>query len=127
MPKIAPIRSNNEILNNIFRLMKTKGVRQSDVAKYLGISSNAISQWKINKSSSYMNYIDKLAIYFDVSPNELLHPDKSNLHTDLLSQDEYELISKYRLLNNDQLKKALMTVLLSFINATPTTTQKLTS
>ena len=110
MPKTVQLRSNNEILMNIFRLIKIKGVRQSDLAKYLGISKNAISQWKISKSSSYMKYIDQLAVFFDVSPEDLLYPDKSNLHDSFLSQDEMELVSKSRQLKDDQLKKALIAV-----------------
>ena len=90
--------------------MKIKGVRQSDLAKYLGISKNAISQWKVSKSSSYMNYIDRLAIFFDVSSDDLLYPDKSNLHDTFLSQDEMELVTKYRQLKDNQLKKVLISV-----------------
>lgn len=108
MPKTIPLRNNNEILNNIFHLMKIKGIRQSDLAKQLGISRNAVSQWKINKSSSYMNYIDKIALLFDVPSEELLHPDKSYLHDQLLSQDEIELVTNYRQLNNDKYKKAII-------------------
>ena len=115
MAKKIQLKNNNEILNNIFRLIQIKGVRQTDLAQYLGISRNAISQWKINKSSSYMDYLDKIALYFDVSTDDLLHPDKKNIHDTFLSQDEMELLTKYRLLKDEHLKKALMTVLSSFI------------
>ena len=115
MAKKIPLKNNNEILNNIFRLIQIKGVRQTDLAKYLGISRNAISQWKINRSSSYMDYLDKIALYFDISTDDLLHPDKTNLHDTFLSQDEMELLTNYRLLKDEHLKKALMTVLSTFI------------
>ena len=59
--------TDNEILNNILNHMKIKGVRQTDVARYLGISDNAVSQWKTHTSKSYMKYLDQLAEYFDVS------------------------------------------------------------
>ena len=39
------VSRNNEILNNILRLLKVKGVLQIDLARYLGISGNAITQW----------------------------------------------------------------------------------
>ena len=39
-----------------------------------------------------MNYIDKIASFFDVSVDELLYPDKANLHDSILSQDEMDLV-----------------------------------
>ena len=46
MPKVLSIQNGNEILNNIFYLIETKGIRQKDLAEYLGLSQNAITYWK---------------------------------------------------------------------------------
>ena len=114
MSKPNPFQKNNEILNNILRLIQLKGVRQIDLARYLGISGNAITQWKINRSSSYMNYIDKLAAFFDVSEDELLHPDKAKLYDSFISQDEKEMLDIYRSFTDNTLKNAIKKALSTF-------------
>ena len=108
------VSRNNEILNIILRLLKVKGVRQIDLARYLGISGNAITQWKINRSSSYMYYLDKIAAFFDVSEEELLHPDKSNLYDSFISPDERELLQMYRSLPDPGIKMAVKKALATF-------------
>lgn len=114
MSKPNSFQKNNEILNNILRLIQLKGVRQIDLARYLGISGNAITQWKINRSSSYMNYIDKLAAFFDVSEDELLHPDKTKLYDSFISQDEKEMLDIYRSFTDNTLKNAIKKALSTF-------------
>jgi transcriptional regulator with XRE-family HTH domain len=95
--------------------MKIKGVRQVDLANYLGISKTAVTQWKSHTSKSYMKYLDELASYFDVTKDELIHTDKSNIYESHLSQEEQELLTNYRLLSNE--KKRIITQLIKLTNA----------
>jgi len=127
MPKNDSISGNSAILNNILHLLIVKGVRQSDLARYLGISRNSVSQWKANKSTSYMNYIDKLAEFFDVSVDELLHPDKTNLYDSFISKDELELLDLYRSVTEQDMKIAMIKALNIFINNFNPDLNKLTS
>ena len=127
MPKNNSVSANSAILNNILHLLKVKGVRQSDLARYLGISRNSVSQWKANKSTSYMNYIDKLAEFFDVSVDELLHPDKTNLYDSFISKDELELLDLYRSVTEQDMKIAMIKALNIFINNFNPDLNKLTS
>ena len=90
--------TDNEILNNILNHMKIKGVRQTDVARYLGISDNAVSK-------SYMKYLDQLAEYFDVTTDELIHTNKKNIYEHHLSQEEQTLLAQYRQLPEDVKKR----------------------
>ena len=106
--------TDNEILNNILNHMKIKGVRQTDVARYLGISDNAVSQWKTKTSKSYMKYLDQLADYFDVTRDELIHTDKKKIYEHHLSIEEQSLLEQYRLLPDDVKKK--VTHLIGSIN-----------
>ena len=99
----------NIVLSNVFNLMKTKGIRQKDLADYLGISQNAVAQWKSKRSRSYMNYLDQLASYFNVSKEELLHSDKF-AYESYLSQDEQELVRGYRILK-DNSKDAILNMI----------------
>ena len=111
MPKVLSIQNGNEILNNIFYLIETKGIRQKDLAEYLGLSQNAITYWKTRKSSSYMRYIDKLATYFCVTKEELLNPDKSTVHASMLSPEEMKMIQHYRMLKNNNTKNLMSTLM----------------
>ena len=127
MPQNDSISGNSAILNSILHLLKVKGVRQSDLARYLGISRNSVSQWKVNKSTSYMNYMDKLADFFDVSVDELLHPDKTNLYDSFIAKDELELLDLYRSVTEQDMKIAMITALNIFINNFNPDLNKLTS
>ena len=116
MPKKVEIKSDNEILNNIFRLLSVKGVRQKDLASYLDISKTVITQWKLGTTTSYMNNIDQLATFFGVSKDEILYPDKALLHDSLLSPEEMDIIRKYRELNNTELQKLLVSHITTLVN-----------
>ena len=117
MSKPIPIQDGNEILNNIFYLLNTKGVRQKDLADYLGISRNSITQWKTKKTSSYLKYIDKIASYFNVTSQELLNPIKENMYESLLSPEEIQIIQQYRSLNNERIKKSFELLLNELANS----------
>ena len=82
--------------------MKIKGVRQVDLANYLGLSKTSITQWKAHSSKSYMKYLDELAEYFDVTKDDLIHADKSNIYASHLSQTEQELVNNFRLLTKEK-------------------------
>lgn len=55
-----------------------------------------------------MNYIDELAAFFDVSKEEILHPNKELLHDSLLSPEEMEIVHLYRGIKNPELQKLLV-------------------
>jgi hypothetical protein len=61
-----------------------------------------------------MNYLDKIAAFFDVSEEELLHPDKSNLYDSFISPDERELLQMYRSLPDPGIKMAVKKALATF-------------
>ena len=96
-------------------MISVKGIRQKDLADYLGLSKTAITQWKTNKSTSYMNYIDELASYFDVSRDEILHPNKTLLHDTLLSSDEIEIIHLFRNVKNAEHQKLLISLITTLV------------
>ena len=105
--------TDNEVLNNILYMMQAKGVRQADIARYLGISKNAVTQWKTHASKSYMDYPEQLAVFFDVSVEDILHTNKDNLYESHLSLDEQQILQDYRSLSKE--KKDAIRHLLSTI------------
>ena len=106
------IKNNNEnaVLRNILSLLKVKGVRQKDLAEHLGISQNAITQWKMHKTKSYMNYLDQISDYLNVTKDELLLANNKAFFESYLSVDEQQIVHDYRLLN-DTSKTAVMNLI----------------
>ncbi len=113
MGKTVQIANENEILNNIFDLIKIKGVRQTDLASYLGVSKNTITRWKTHNIKSYMKYIDKMAEYFDVTQEQLLHPDKAMVHDTFLSPDEFNIIQNYRKIKKENIKSLMEHIMIT--------------
>ena len=60
--------------------------------------------------------MDKLADFFDVSVDELLHPDKTNLYDSFIAKDELELLDLYRSVTEQDMKIAMIKALNRFIN-----------
>ena len=53
--------------------MKSNGVRQKDLMENIGVASQVFASWKYDNGKSYMNYIDKIANYLNVTPEFLIH------------------------------------------------------
>ena len=53
-------------------LRKEKGITQSELADYLGMSFQAISKWENGTTMPDITYLPKLAEYFNVSVDEIL-------------------------------------------------------
>ena len=60
--------------------------------------------------------MDKLADFFDVSVDELLHPDKTNLYDSFLAKDELELLDLYRSVTEQEMKIAMIKAIRIFID-----------
>jgi transcriptional regulator with XRE-family HTH domain len=94
---------DNQILLRILKLMETKGVRQKDLAEYLGITDSSLTQWKSNRTRSYMNYLDKIATYLNVDREYLLHGNGEEFTDDFsLSKKERQLVNQIRMLEKPQ-------------------------
>lgn len=52
---------NNFIRDRIFGIMKSKRIRQKDLANNLGIEADTVSSWKRGKSDSFTSYLAKIA------------------------------------------------------------------
>ena len=61
-----------EILHKIIQLLKENNKRQMDLTNYLGISKNAVTNWKLGDNASYMKHLPKIAEFFGVSVDYLL-------------------------------------------------------
>lgn len=75
---------------------KQKGLTQKELASMIGAKHNSVSDWEKNKNRPDPDTIELICGVLDITPNYLLS-DKTD--TDI-SPEEYELIKKYRSLND---------------------------
>lgn len=59
-------------MNNLKKLRKSKGLTQTEIAKFIGITQNSYSYWENDKVKIDNASILKLADFFDVSVDYLL-------------------------------------------------------
>lgn len=62
--------------NFIYQLRTQKGITQDDLGRIIGVSNKAISKWENGAAKPRLEIIKKLADYFDVSVDELLHGER---------------------------------------------------
>jgi transcriptional regulator with XRE-family HTH domain len=60
------------IRNNIFKLLKRKGVTDAEFADKLCISRPIINRWRYKTSISYVKYLNDIAEFFHVSVSDLI-------------------------------------------------------
>lgn len=60
------------VLDRILMLLKENNMQQKDLAKALGLSSNALTGWKNGNNTSYMKHLPKIAEFLGVSVDYLL-------------------------------------------------------
>ena len=86
------------VVNKIIYLFECKERSQKELAEYLNIPENKISEWKSGKTKSYKKYILKIAEFFNVSTDYLLNdniPIKKNIsvlsNAEIISNNIYSI------------------------------------
>ena len=65
-------------IDKITFLLSKSGKTQKELTDYLGITKNAITDWKSGRIKSYRKHIPKIAKFFNVSADYLLNEDVDN-------------------------------------------------
>lgn len=88
------------ISEQIFKILKQKGISQKEFSEQTGISQSTISDWKHKKSNPASDKIMVICDVLEITPYELLSGTKNCNE----KQVEYILVEKqsaeYRLLDN---------------------------
>ena len=63
--------NNNEILNRIKHLMVDQNVKQSDIARALGVDRSVVSNWFVGRSVTFRRYLPEIAECLGVSTDYL--------------------------------------------------------
>ena len=73
------MKHDDEIFQRIDDLLNLNHVQQKDLIEYLGLARGTYSNWARKKSTSYLSYIEEIAIFFGVNANYLItgRPDMS--------------------------------------------------
>lgn len=94
----------SDIAKRIFELLDSRGIEQQELAEYLGLKKQSISEWRAGRTHSYKKYINQIAEFFGVSTDYLLNTENmsssnsdEDIWRDLLktfSMDELKLLSQ---------------------------------
>ena len=74
------------ILTRILECMGNKYGAGKELANYLGLSGNVITNWKNGSNHSYMKYLPQIAEFYDVSESYLLGKSDSKLRPAVLEE-----------------------------------------
>ena len=107
------------------KLRLAKEVSQSDVARYLGIERASYSAYEAGASRP-VRYMDKLALYFNVSTDYLLClSDNPQPKKQGLNDEEKKLLDQYWQLNAEG--RLALNIYLEFVLSQDNYTKKVTS
>ena len=85
----------NDISTNIKKYRKANGMTQKDLAKIVGVSIAAVSNWETGSNSIDIDSLFKVCDALGVSISAMANPDLQD--TDQLTLLEKEIIKKYRI------------------------------
>ena len=92
-----PIKELPAICRNIRRFRKKSGLEQKELAKQIGVTSNAVSNWENGRSRPDFNLLPSLCAALEITLYDLLGTEGPSLQ---YSVEEQLLIDKYRNLNS---------------------------
>lgn len=99
-----------EFAKNLPKIIKEKNIKLKDLLNDLNLTDSTYRGW-INGATPNSQAIIKLAIYLDVTANELLGitagERKNALQTNNLTDEEEELLKQFRLLPEKEQYKIL--------------------
>jgi len=92
-------------INKIFEMMTSQGKSGKDLAVYLNVTQQTVTNWKIGVSESYKKRLPEIAVFLNTTVEELagipLHTEKN----DCLTEHEAQLIQAYR--KNTKMQEAV--------------------
>lgn len=83
----------NTLGSRIVECRKKKSITQDQLAEYMGVSSQAVSKWENNLSCPDITLLPQLADYFNITIDELLKGEKSQV-VQVVSEEEREDFNK---------------------------------
>lgn len=85
----------------VLKILEQKGLKQSDLALYLGTKPSTVNGWKNENRNPSCEYILPICEFLGITTDYLLTGKEPNNTNDKLSDDETNLIELYRKLPNE--------------------------
>ncbi len=104
----------NPVVDRIEQTLKFQRKTKKDLLQHLGLKETNFTNWKYRNGKSYMKYIEGIAEYLGVTVSYLIHGVEETDHSVHVSEDELQLLEKYRMLDAE--KKKVICSLLEMIN-----------
>ena len=113
------------IVNRLLELMNERNLKPAQITRELNISSSSFTDWKNGKGSPSLEVIVKLADYFCVSLDYIVHGEdfkksSSNNSLEISNNRELQCLNKFRKLS-PELQDKLITYADGMIAAMPNT------
>ena len=102
MKKPLHVSTESPILSRITDLLIQKGISQKQLLQQLGLTRGIYTEWKANRSDSYLKYIDQIAVFLETSPTYLLRGESEPKDVKPEAEGTCELMQIYRRLNPEQ-------------------------
>lgn len=83
----------NTLGSRIVECRKKKGITQDQLAEYIGVTSQAVSKWENDLSCPDITILPQLADYFNITIDELLRGNKSQV-VQIVSEEERKDFNK---------------------------------
>lgn len=96
----------NTTVDKIISLLEQKKLTQNQLAEYLGLRSNCVSEWKVGKTQSYKKHLEKIAEFLEV-PIEFLLGSEQNIECPCPDSTVSQLIAAYNDLSLSDKARAL--------------------
>lgn len=101
-----------EILEKISKLLKKQGKKQKDLTDFLGLSGQAVTNWKNGNSNSYKKYLPQIAEFLGVGVDYLISNEETQKKNDILADailnmrtnpNLFKVVMNLQHLNDEQL------------------------
>ena len=81
----------------IKKLRKEHGMSQEELAKYLGVTYQAVSTWETGKRLPRMGSIEKMSLLFGVTKSYIIGEEDDSIYFEFkITDEEQRLIIAYR-------------------------------
>lgn len=87
----------------INQLRKEKGITQKELAEILCVTDKAVSRWETGKSYPDIEVMQQIAVYFDVTVNDLLHGERVP-EEKIKTVSDKNIVSAFKRLKKDKNK-----------------------
>lgn len=108
-----------DTIDRISDLLEKQGKSQKDLTDFMKLDKSTFTQWKKNKSKSYMKYINQIAEFFNVSVDYLLGRNEMQIYSNDFSGSSNVSFGENTIINNPAQKDEMSDELVDLVKSLP--------